>query len=114
MNPSPLVPSSAPPASEPATDRTVTGVVDYAAMERAVEDKISSDSLSLSYQRGPAGNRQHGHPAWVARGAAGQLIAVVSVHQLVVAIGSVPTSDLRLDGSDMWLWVSDAIVPTLG
>jgi CubicO group peptidase (beta-lactamase class C family) len=57
---------------------------------------------------------QHGHPAWVARGAAGQLIAVVPEHQLVVVIGSVPTSDLALDGSDMWLWASDAIVPTLG
>lgn len=57
---------------------------------------------------------QHGHPAWVARGAAGQLIAVVPEHQLVVAIGSVPTSDMGLDGNDMWLWVSDVIVPALG
>jgi CubicO group peptidase (beta-lactamase class C family) len=43
-----LMACSAPPASEPATDRTVTGVVDYAAMERAIENKISSGSLSLS------------------------------------------------------------------
>jgi CubicO group peptidase (beta-lactamase class C family) len=57
---------------------------------------------------------QHGHPSWVARGAAGQLIAVVPEHQLVVAIGSVPTSDMALDGNDMWLWVSDVIVPALG
>jgi CubicO group peptidase (beta-lactamase class C family) len=57
---------------------------------------------------------QHGHPSWVARGAAGQLIAVVPEHQLVVAIGSVPTSDMGLDGNDMWLWVSDVIVPALG
>ena len=57
---------------------------------------------------------QHGHPAWVARGAAGQLIAVVPEHRLVVVIGSVPTSDLALDGSDMWLWASYAIVPILG
>jgi CubicO group peptidase (beta-lactamase class C family) len=56
----------------------------------------------------------HGHPTWVARGAAGQLIAVVPEHQLVVAIGSVPTDDLALDGNDMWLWVSDVIVPALG
>jgi CubicO group peptidase (beta-lactamase class C family) len=57
---------------------------------------------------------QHGHPSWVARGAAGQLIAVVPEHQLVIAIGSVPTSDMGLDGYDMWLWVSDVIVPALG
>jgi CubicO group peptidase (beta-lactamase class C family) len=57
---------------------------------------------------------QHGHAAWLARGAAGQLIAVVPEHQLVVAIGSVPTSDMGLDGTDMWLWVSEVIVPALG
>jgi CubicO group peptidase (beta-lactamase class C family) len=56
---------------------------------------------------------QHGHPAWVARGFAGQLIAVVPEHQLVVAIGSVPTNDMALEGSDMWLWVNDLIVPEL-
>jgi CubicO group peptidase (beta-lactamase class C family) len=57
---------------------------------------------------------QHGHSAWVARGAEGQLIAVVPEHQLVVAISSVPTSDMGLGGSDMWLWLSDVIVPPLG
>ena len=36
----------------------------------------------------------HGHPTWVARGSGGQLIAVVPEHQLVVAIGSVPTNDI--------------------
>jgi CubicO group peptidase (beta-lactamase class C family) len=55
----------------------------------------------------------HGHPTWVARGSEGQLIAVVPEHQLVVAIGSVPTNDMGLDGNDMWLWVSDVIVPAL-
>jgi hypothetical protein len=43
-----------------------------------------------------------------------QLIAVVPEHQLVVAIGSVPIGDMGLDGSDMWLWVNDVIVPALG
>jgi CubicO group peptidase (beta-lactamase class C family) len=55
----------------------------------------------------------HGHPTWVARGSEGQLIAVVPEHHLVVAIGSVPTNDMGLDGNDMWLWVNDAIVPAL-
>jgi hypothetical protein len=32
---------------------------------------------------------------------------------LVVAIGSVPTNDMALEGSDMWLWVNDVIVPEL-
>jgi CubicO group peptidase (beta-lactamase class C family) len=30
----------------------------------------------------------HGHPAWLAKGSLGQLIAVVPEHQLVVAVGS--------------------------
>jgi CubicO group peptidase (beta-lactamase class C family) len=55
---------------------------------------------------------QHGHPAWVARGAAGQLIAVVPEHQLVVAVGSVPTDDI--EGGDPWPFVNEAIVPALG
>ncbi len=54
----------------------------------------------------------HGHPAWIARGSNGQLIAVVPEHQLVVAIGSVPTNDIGIDG-DIWLWVNDVIVPAL-
>jgi hypothetical protein len=41
-------------------------------------------------------------------------IAAVPEHQLVVAIGSVPTGDMGLDASDMWLWVNDVIVPALG
>lgn len=56
---------------------------------------------------------QHGHPAWVGRGFAGQLIAVVPEHRLVVAIGSVPSNDMALDGTDMWLWINDAIAPAL-
>lgn len=56
---------------------------------------------------------QHGHTAWVARGWAGQLIAVVPEHQLVVAIGAVPTNDMA-NTDDIWLWVSDVIVPAFG
>jgi hypothetical protein len=56
---------------------------------------------------------QHGHTTWVARGSNGQLIAVVPEHQLVVAIGSVPTNEMGLEGNDMWLWVNDVIVPAL-
>ncbi len=56
----------------------------------------------------------HGHPTWIAQGFAGQLTAVVPEHQLVVAIGSVPTKDLELAGTDMWLWISDAVGPALG
>ena len=55
----------------------------------------------------------HGHPAWVAQGWGGQLIAVVPEHQLVVAVGSVPTNDMDLGGYNMWLWVSDVIGPAL-
>ena len=43
-----LMACTAPPVSEPATDRAVTAVVDYAAMESAIEHKISSGSLALS------------------------------------------------------------------
>jgi CubicO group peptidase (beta-lactamase class C family) len=57
---------------------------------------------------------QHGHPTWIAQGFAGQLIAVVPEHQLVVAIGSVPTKDRQLAGTDMWLWINDAVGPALG
>jgi CubicO group peptidase (beta-lactamase class C family) len=55
----------------------------------------------------------HGHPAWVARGWGGQLIAVVPEHQLVVAIGSVPTADMA-EITDVWFMVNDVIVPALG
>jgi CubicO group peptidase (beta-lactamase class C family) len=55
----------------------------------------------------------HGHPAWVARGFDGQLIVVVPEHQLVVAIGSVATNEMGLEGYDMLLWVNDVIAPAL-
>jgi CubicO group peptidase (beta-lactamase class C family) len=55
----------------------------------------------------------HGHPAWVARGFDGQLIVVVPEHQLVVAIGSVATNQMGLEGYDMLLWVNDVIAPAV-
>ena len=55
---------------------------------------------------------QHGHPAWVARGWGGQVIGVVPEHQLVVAIGSVPTDESA--GKDPWPFVNEVIVPALG
>jgi CubicO group peptidase (beta-lactamase class C family) len=56
----------------------------------------------------------HGHPAWLAQGWAGQLIAVVPEHELVVAVGSVATAEMDLAGYNMWLWVNDVIMPALG
>jgi CubicO group peptidase (beta-lactamase class C family) len=55
---------------------------------------------------------QHGHPAWVARGWGGQVIGVLPEHQLVVAIGSVPTDESA--GKDPWPLVNEVIVPALG
>ena len=47
----------------------------------------------------------HGHPAWAAEGHAGQLVAVVPEHRLVVAIGSVPTVDTgEISGAWCGLW----------
>ena len=43
-----LTACTAAPVSEPATDRPVTRVLDYAAIESAIEDKITSGSLALS------------------------------------------------------------------
>jgi hypothetical protein len=56
---------------------------------------------------------QHGHARWVARGFDGHRIAVASEHRLIVAIGSVPTNDMGLEGNDMWLCVNDVIVTAL-
>jgi CubicO group peptidase (beta-lactamase class C family) len=55
----------------------------------------------------------HGHPAWIAQGWGGQLIAAVPEHQLVVVVGSVPTNEMDLGGNNMWLWVNDVIAPAL-
>jgi CubicO group peptidase (beta-lactamase class C family) len=56
----------------------------------------------------------HGHEIWVARGALGQVIAIAPEHRLVVAIGSVPTTDMGTDPDAVWPLVNEVIVPALG
>jgi CubicO group peptidase (beta-lactamase class C family) len=56
----------------------------------------------------------HGHPAWLARGSEGQLIAVVPQHRLVVAVGSVPTKDYSIPDLDVSFLLTDVIYPALG
>ena len=56
----------------------------------------------------------HGHQIWVARGALGQVIAIAPEHQTVVAIGSVPTTDLATGADEVWPLVNEVIVPSLG
>ena len=48
-----------------------------------------------------------------ARGALGQVIAIAPEHQTVVAIGSVPTTDLQADVEVVWPLVNEVIVPSL-
>ena len=55
----------------------------------------------------------HGHHIWAARGALGQVIAVAPEHRLVVAIGSVPTTDMATGPDEVWPLVNEVIVPTL-
>jgi CubicO group peptidase (beta-lactamase class C family) len=56
----------------------------------------------------------HGHQIWVARGSLGQVIAIAPEHQTVVAIGSVPTTDLATGADEVWPLVNEVIVPSLG
>jgi CubicO group peptidase (beta-lactamase class C family) len=56
----------------------------------------------------------HGHQMWVARGALGQVIAIAPEHRMVVAIGSVPTTDRATDPDAVWPLVNEVIVPALG
>jgi CubicO group peptidase (beta-lactamase class C family) len=56
----------------------------------------------------------HGHQIWAARGALGQVIAVAPEHRLVVAIGSVPTTDMATGPDEVWPLVNEVIVPALG
>jgi CubicO group peptidase (beta-lactamase class C family) len=56
----------------------------------------------------------HGHHVWAARGAFGQVIAIAPEHRMVVAIGSVPTTDLATDSDEVWPLVNEVIVPALG
>jgi CubicO group peptidase (beta-lactamase class C family) len=55
----------------------------------------------------------HGHQIWVASGHNGQLIAITPEHQLVVAIGSMPTTDMATSASAVWPLVNEVIVPAL-
>jgi len=55
----------------------------------------------------------HGHPAWLAKGSLGQLIAVVPEHQLVVAVGSVPTKDYAAP-ADVSFLLNEVISPAVG
>jgi CubicO group peptidase (beta-lactamase class C family) len=55
----------------------------------------------------------HGHQMWVARGAFGQVIAIAPEHRLVVAIGSVPTTDMGTGPDAVWPLVNEVIVPAL-
>ena len=55
----------------------------------------------------------HGHQIRVARGALGQVIAIAPEHRMVVAIGSVPTTDLATNPDAVWPLVNEVIVPTL-
>jgi CubicO group peptidase (beta-lactamase class C family) len=80
-----------------------------------VEQTMTPGDLSSQYGLGWwLGLDPHGHPTWLAQDASGQLIAVVPELKLVVAIGSVPTSERSLADIDIWLWASDVIVPALG
>jgi hypothetical protein len=55
----------------------------------------------------------HGHRMWVARGALGQVIAIAPEHRMVVAVGSVQTTDLAADPDQVWPLVNEVIVPAL-
>jgi CubicO group peptidase (beta-lactamase class C family) len=53
------------------------------------------------------------HDTLIARGSEGQLIAIVPERHLVVAVGSVPTKDYVLAGSDVSFLLTDVILPAL-
>jgi CubicO group peptidase (beta-lactamase class C family) len=50
----------------------------------------------------------------IARGSEGQLIAIVPDLKLVVAVGSVPTKDYAVAGSDVSFLLTDVILPAFG
>ena len=58
-------------------------------------------------------NQTTAHTTHVARGFAGQLIAVVPDLRLVVAVGSVPTDDYSIPSSDVSFLVTDVILPAV-
>jgi hypothetical protein len=53
------------------------------------------------------------HDALIARGSEGQLIAIVPDLELVVAVGSVPTTDYAIPGSDVSFMLTEVILPAL-
>ena len=53
------------------------------------------------------------HDTLIARGSEGQLIAIVPNRQLVVAVGSVPTKDYAVAGSDVSFLLTEVILPAL-
>jgi CubicO group peptidase (beta-lactamase class C family) len=61
----------------------------------------------------PATDNPTPHDTLIARGSEGQLIAVVPDLKLVVAVGSVPTKDYAVPGSDVSFLLTDVILPAL-
>ena len=62
----------------------------------------------------PAIDNPTPHEALIARGSEGQLIAIVPDAHLVVAVGSVPTKDYAVAGSDVSFLLRDVILPAFG
>jgi hypothetical protein len=56
---------------------------------------------------------QHGHPTWVREAGAVSSSRSYPNTSAGRRHGSVPTNDIVPEGNDMWLWVSDVIVPAL-
>ena len=56
----------------------------------------------------------HGHPTWLARGSEGQLIGIVPEHRLVVAVGSVPTEDYSIPGSNVGFILDQVVTEAFG
>jgi len=62
----------------------------------------------------PAFDNPTPHDTLIARGSEGQLIAIVPDRKLVVAVGSVPTKDYAVAGSDVSFMLRDVILPAFG
>ena len=79
-----------------------------------VEQTVAAHDLSSQYGlMWWMDHDSHGHPAWLAKGSLGQLIAVVPEHQLVVAVGSVPTKDYAAP-ADVSFMLNEVIAPAFG
>jgi CubicO group peptidase (beta-lactamase class C family) len=59
----------------------------------------------------PVTDNPTAHDALIARGSEGQLIAIVPDLELVVAVGSVPTADYAVPGSDVSFLLTEVILP---